>query len=81
MSVVGEKKKKNIRPAFDKSIHIDFKGATITSEIGFLILRELDERPGLLEQTASGIEYPRSASHTDHSFNSCARDLPGGGGL
>ena len=68
MSVVGETQKETIRPAFDKSISIDFQGAKITSDSGFLLLREVDERFGLLEKTASGIEDPRSASHTDHSL-------------
>jgi hypothetical protein len=68
MSVVGETQKETIRPDFDKSISIDFQGAKITSDSGFLLLREVDERFGLLEKTASGIEDPRSASHTDHSL-------------
>ena len=50
MAVAGKKKKENIRPAFDKSIHIDLKGAKIAPAIGFLLLRELDERLGLFEQ-------------------------------
>lgn len=68
MSVVGKKKKEKIRPAFNKSIHIDLKGAKITPATGFVLLRELDERLGLLEQTASGVEDPRPASHSDHSL-------------
>jgi len=66
MSVVGKKKKEKIRRAFNKSIPNDLKGAKITPANGFLLLRELDERLRLLEQTASGIEDPRPASHSDH---------------
>jgi hypothetical protein len=44
MSVVGETQKETIRPDFDKSISIDFQGAKITSDSGFLLLREVDER-------------------------------------
>ncbi len=51
MSVVGGKNKENMRPAFGKSIHSTFKGAKITPANGFLLLREVDERLGLLEQT------------------------------
>jgi hypothetical protein len=68
MSVVGETQKETIRPDFDKSISIDFHGAKITSDTGFLLLREVDERFGLLAPTASLIEDPRSASHTKHSL-------------
>jgi len=66
MSVVGEKE--NIGPAFGKSVHIDLNGAQITPADGFLLLREVDERLGLFEQTASGIEEPRPARRTDHSL-------------
>jgi len=68
MSVFGAKKKKNIRPAFDKSIDMDLKGAEITPATGFLLLREVDARLWLLEQTASGIVDPRPASHTARSL-------------
>jgi len=68
MSVVSEKKENNIHRAFDKSIHIDVKGAKITPATGFRLLREVDERLCLLEQTAPGIEDQRPASQKDHSL-------------
>ncbi|HIJ76436.1 MAG TPA: IS1380 family transposase [Deltaproteobacteria bacterium] len=68
MSVAGEKQKESIHPTFDKSIQIDFKAANITSDTGFLLIREVDGRFRLLERAASRIEDPRSAGHTDHSL-------------
>jgi hypothetical protein len=44
----GEEQKETIRPQFDRSIMIDFQGAKITSDTGFLFLRETEERFGIL---------------------------------
>jgi hypothetical protein len=44
----GEETRETIRPEFDRSIMIDFQGAKITSDTGFLLLREIDERFGVL---------------------------------
>jgi hypothetical protein len=48
MSAVGDKQKGTIRPDFDRSISIDFKGAKITSDTGFLLIREIDQRFNIL---------------------------------
>jgi hypothetical protein len=40
----GESKKEAIRPDFNRSIMIDFQGAAISSDTGFILLREIDER-------------------------------------
>jgi hypothetical protein len=68
MRAVGDKKKGTIRPDFDRSISIDFQGAKITSDAGFLVMREIDQRFSILSEAASQIEDPRSARHTDHSL-------------
>jgi hypothetical protein len=40
----GESQKEVIRPDFNRAIMIDFQGAKITSDVGFLLVREIDER-------------------------------------
>jgi hypothetical protein len=40
----GEGQKEVIRPDFNRAIMIDFQGAKITSDVGFLLVREIDER-------------------------------------
>ena len=40
----GETQKEVIRPDFNRAIMIDFKGATISSDADFLLVREIDER-------------------------------------
>lgn len=59
----GESRKEVIRPDFNQAIMIDFQGPKITSYVGFLLLREIDDRfriidsmqnsPGKLEVTLS----------------------------
>lgn len=66
MRVVGDKQTGAIKPEFDRSISIDFRGAKITSDTGFLIMREIDERFNILSATAYQIDDPRSPRHTDH---------------
>ncbi len=40
----GESRKGEIRLDFNRSIMIDFMGATITSDVAFLLMREIDDR-------------------------------------
>ncbi len=44
MRAVGDKRRGTIRPEFDRSISIDFQGAKITSDTGFLLMREMAQR-------------------------------------
>jgi hypothetical protein len=64
----GEKERETIRPEFDRSIMIDFQGAKITSDTGFLLLREIDERFGILGPIESELEDTRSWVHSKHSL-------------
>ncbi len=68
MHAVGDKQRGAIRPEFDRSISIDFQGAKITSDTGFLLMREMDQRFNILGGVKSLIDDPRSSRHTDHSL-------------
>jgi hypothetical protein len=46
---------------------IDFQGAKITSDTGFLLLREIDERFGILSQIENELEDTKSWSHSKHT--------------
>lgn len=50
----GEEQNETIRPEFDRSVMMDFRGAKITSDAGLLLLREPDERFGVLGPWGSG---------------------------
>ena len=41
---VGVRQKEDLRPNFYRCIMIDFPGAKISSDTGFLLLREMGER-------------------------------------
>jgi hypothetical protein len=64
----GEGQKETIRPQFDSSIMIDFQGAKITSDTGFLLLREIDERFGILAPMGGELENTRSWVHSKHTL-------------
>ena len=64
----GESQKEAIRPYFNRSIMMDFQGAKITSDVGFLLLREIDERFGIIGPMNDCLEDARSPTHTKHSF-------------
>jgi hypothetical protein len=64
----GGSQKEALRPDFDRSIMIDFQGAKISSDTGFLLLREMDERFGVIGPICDRLEDPRSPVHTRHSF-------------
>jgi hypothetical protein len=64
----GEEQNETIRPEFDRSIMIDFQGAKITSDTGFLLLREIDERFGILGPMDRELEDTRSWIHSKHSL-------------
>ncbi len=68
MRAVGDKQTGTIRPDFDRSIVIDFQGAKITTDAGFLLMREIDQRFNILGGVESLIDDPRSSRHTDHSL-------------
>ena len=73
MTGSGEEQRETIRPEFDRSIMIDFQGAKITSDTGFLLLREIDDRFGILSPIGSELEDTRSWVHSKHSHLQMAR--------
>jgi Transposase DDE domain group 1 len=64
----GESQKEAIRPDFNRSIMIDFQGATISSDTGFILLREVDERFKIIDPMQDCLEDLRLLSHTRHSM-------------
>ena len=64
----GEEEKEAIRPDFNKSIFIDFAGAKLTSDAGFLLMREVDQRFGIIESGCSRLMDNRSVPHKKHTY-------------
>jgi hypothetical protein len=69
----GEAQKEAIRPDFNRSIFIDFSGVKITSDAGFLLMREVDQRFSIIESGRSQLVDNRSASHKKHTFEQMIR--------
>ncbi|MBI5569052.1 MAG: transposase [Desulfomonile tiedjei] len=63
----GEDQGETIRPEFNPAIMIDFQGAKITSDTGFLLLREIDHRFGILGPIENELENTRSWVHSTHT--------------
>ena len=68
MPECGESQKEAIRPDFNRSIMIDFQGAQITSDVGFLLVREIDDRFKIIDPMGECLEDLRSPAHTKHSL-------------
>lgn len=64
----GESRKEVIRPKFNRAIMIDFQGAQITSDVGFLLMREIDDRFKIIAPMGDCLEDPRSSTHSKHSL-------------
>ena len=64
----GETQKEVIRPDFNRSIMIDFLGATISSDTGFILLGEVDERFRIIDPMKDCLEDLRSSAHTKHAL-------------
>jgi len=64
----GETQKEAIRPDFNRAIMIDFQGATISSDTGFILLREVDERFRIIGPMKDCLEDSRLPSHTRQSM-------------
>jgi hypothetical protein len=64
----GESRKEVIRPDFNRAIMIDFQGAKITSDVGFLLMREIDDRFKIIAPMGDCLEDLRSPAHTKHSL-------------
>ncbi len=80
----GEEPREPIRSEFNRSIMTDFQGAKITSDTGFLLLREI-ERFGILGPLGRELEDTRSWVHGKHSQLQMVRqrtdvDSPGDNG-
>src|SRR5947209_4313047 len=68
---VGDAKSSPIRLSFNPQLRVEFRGATVTSDAGLLLLRELDKRLGL----DALIEHHLSDPRTGHNRQFPLRDL------
>jgi len=58
---------------YDSGELIDFAGAKITSDAGFLLMREVDQRFAIIESGCNHLVDERSASHKKHTYEQMIR--------
>jgi len=68
MLASGESQKEVIRPDFNRAIMIDFQGPEISSDTGFIPLREIDDRFNIIAPMGDCLEDLRPPAHTKHSL-------------
>jgi hypothetical protein len=73
MLASGESQKEVIRPDFNRAIRIDFQGTQISSDTGFILLREIDERFSIIDPTRDCLVDLRSPAHMKHAKLACPR--------
>ena len=58
---MGEQQNQPFQLSFNPSLKVDFQGSRVTSDGGLLLVRELDERLGLSEESVQscGVVMPR----------------------
>ena len=64
----GESKKEPIRPDFNRAIMLDSQGAKITSDVGLLLVREIDDRFKIIDRMKDCVVDSRSPAHTKHGL-------------
>ncbi len=64
----GGGQKEVLGPDFNRSILVDFQGAIISSDTGFLLLREMDGRFDIICPMSGCLEDRRSPVRTRHSL-------------
>ncbi len=64
---MGDAKAGPVRLSFNPQLRVEFRGATVTSDAGLLLPRELDERLGLSTRVERHL-YRRAAGFVDRIF-------------
>ena len=65
---MGEAEKSPLRVHFDRRLKLEFRGATITSDAGLLVFRELDDALGLTKLAVSKLTECRKGKNIQHQI-------------
>ena len=63
---MGDGEKTPLKLNFDPRVHLEFRGATITSDAGLLACRELDDALGLTDPAADFLKESRTGNNIRH---------------
>jgi len=65
---MGEDISTPVKLQFDRRVHLEFHGATITSDAGLLACRELDDALGLTETATAYLQESRGGRNVQHQL-------------
>lgn len=65
---MGESSDPPLKLQFDRRVHLEFRGATITSDAGLLACRELDDALGLTETATACLQESRGGRNVQHQL-------------
>ncbi len=65
---MGENIRTPLKLQFDRRVHLEFHGATITSDAGLLAARELDEALGLTDRATTQLKESRTGRNVQHQL-------------
>ncbi len=65
---MGESQYQALRVDFDRSLRLEFHGASITSDVGLLAYRELDDALGLTDIATSSLKDIRIGKNKQHTM-------------
>jgi hypothetical protein len=65
---MGENIRTPVKLQFDRRVHLEFHGATITSDAGLLAARELDEALGLTDRATIHLKESRTGRNVQHQL-------------
>ena len=71
---MGEAKQPLLEPSFNRAIKVFASDDRITSDGGFILLREADHRLGLTESLAASLEDPRQQNTTRYQLVELLRE-------
>jgi hypothetical protein len=57
---MGDCQTEPLRPQFDRLLRLEFHGANVTSDVGLLAYRELDDALQLTDAAADGLQDTRT---------------------
>ena len=61
------------RPSFNRAIQVEARDDRLTSDAGMLVVRELEERLGLVSRLANDLNDPRNPDYVKHTMTSLLR--------
>ena len=70
---MGESRKEALRLGFDGSIRLEFHGATVSSNGGLLVYRDVDDALGLTARAGAGLTDGRTGTNIRHTLTALLR--------